>query len=75
MELYRKRKEARTLAIADKGISEEDEATIVNISISFHGTCSKKGHNANDGICFVICAMIYKVLYCELISKVCNIWV
>ena len=72
VELDKNRKEARTLAMADEGMSEEDEATVVNIPISFDGTWSKRGYTANHGIGFVISAATGKVLDYEVISKVCN---
>ena len=50
VELEKNRKEARKLAMADEGISEEDEDTVVDIPISFDGTWSKRGYTANHGI-------------------------
>ena len=37
------RKEARKLAKTGEGISKDDDNTVVNIPISFHGTWSKTG--------------------------------
>ena len=43
VELEKNRKEARKLAMADEGISEEDEDNVVDIPISLDGTWSKGG--------------------------------
>ena len=50
VELEKNRKEARKLTMADEGISEEDEDTVLDIPISFDGTWSKRGYTANHGI-------------------------
>ena len=70
-ELEKNRREAKEVAMAEEGISDDNDVT-VDIPISFDGTWSKRGYTANHGLGFVNSAATGKVLDYEIISKVCN---
>ena len=54
VEMEKNRKEARKLAMTYEGVSEKITDTVINIEISFDGTCSNRGYTANHRIDFFI---------------------
>ena len=52
VELEKNRREAKEVAMAEEGISDDNDVT-VDIPISFDGTWSKRGYTANHGLGFV----------------------